>query len=542
VPQPVPLRGVIEGFYGPPWSPGARLDVIEFVADRGMNAYVYAPKSDPKHRERWREPYDVAESAHFDDLAGRCAKVGVRLGWSVSPGLDINYASAADRAALLAKLVPMLDGGVEWIVLALDDIPMRPELAPAQAGLAGWLLDALRSHGPHATLTLVPTEYVGTLPTPYLRTLAAALPPAVDLMWTGPTVCSPTIGAADARARADAVGGRMPIVWDNYPVNDGPMARSLHLGPYTGREPELTDAVAGVLLNPMPQACASKVALATAADFLRDPVGYDPDRSWERAIADVGGRRGAALRSLATACASSALRPPERLEVHGLVTALADEMDGPGWMAPLAALEETFADIRDATAAWADDPSDLLGTELAPWLTQARVEAAAGRAALRLLQQVRPIAAVGPDGHGRAAAPDAESAMLSAFGLAVAWTAARAGDFHVFGPRFVAYPAVVQLADGRPALDVGQSFLEDRSAIDRLTRLALEHYSRWTELATESAREPVRVLVDGTEVAVDEHGAFAIDEGAAVVLLRSGPLTTRVAGVDGPPFADRRLA
>jgi hyaluronoglucosaminidase len=49
---------VIEGFYGPPWSHDARLEVVEFLAGYAMNAYVYAPKSDPKHRERWRDPYD----------------------------------------------------------------------------------------------------------------------------------------------------------------------------------------------------------------------------------------------------------------------------------------------------------------------------------------------------------------------------------------------------------------------------------------------------------------------------------------------------
>ena len=74
-------------------------------------------------------------------------------------------------------------------------------------------------------------------PTPYLEALAGALPLAVDVMWTGPTVCSPTVRAADARAWATALAGRRPILWDNYPVNDGTMARSLHLGPYRGREP-----------------------------------------------------------------------------------------------------------------------------------------------------------------------------------------------------------------------------------------------------------------------------------------------------------------
>ena len=76
-----------------------------------------------------------------------------------------------------------------------------------------------RSGGPPA-LTLVPTDYTGTARSPHLDDLDAALPAGVDVMWTGPTVCSPTITASDARARAAAVCGRVPLVWDNDPVND----------------------------------------------------------------------------------------------------------------------------------------------------------------------------------------------------------------------------------------------------------------------------------------------------------------------------------
>ena len=82
---------------------------------------------------------------------------------------------------------------MSWFLLLLDDIPMRPGLAPRQAELATWLLESLRAAVPDATLTVCPTEYVGTQPSPYLADLGAGLPADVDVMWTGPTVCSPTI-------------------------------------------------------------------------------------------------------------------------------------------------------------------------------------------------------------------------------------------------------------------------------------------------------------------------------------------------------------
>jgi hyaluronoglucosaminidase len=538
VPRPVPLRGVIEGFYGPPWSQSARLAVLEFVAERGMNAYVYAPKSDAKHRHRWRDAYDSDELARFEQLARHTSSFGMRFGFALSPGLDMAYGDDRDRAALVGKLAPLLDTGVGWIVLALDDIPSRPGLAGDQGELTAWLLDALHTGWPGTHLTLVPTEYVGTRPTPYLRTLARALPPAVDVMWTGPTVCSPVIRADDARAWTDALGGRHTLLWDNYPVNDTTMERSLHLGPYHGREPELTDALDGVLCNPMLQAHASQVALATAADFLCAPDRYDPEESWSAALAAVGGPRAPALRALATACADGPLLPAEHLEAHALVTAVEAGIDAPDWPEPVAALRDHLGAVRDARHAWDDAADDPLGAEIEPWLTRGAVESEAGLAALRLLQHIRPVARRTGGGHGKAAASDAEGAMLHAFALLFAWSAARRGERVVFGPRFAVYPAVVQLdAEGRPGLDVDLALVEGQSAIDKLCRLALDRYKEWTQ------QRPgvLEVSADGTDVPFAADGTFNAP-GTQVILVRDASAVTALAApFEGPPFPDSRL-
>ena len=465
VPRPLPLRGVIEGFYGPPWEPDARLALVEFIAAHGMNAYVYAPKSDPRHRERWREPYEAAEASHFQALAGRARERGVRFGFAISPGLDVEYDDAGDRGALLAKLAPLLDIGVDWFVLALDDIPARPGLATDQAALTTWLLDALRVRDPKVRLSLVPTEYVGTRPTSYLRELASGLPDEVeDVMWTGPTVCSPAITPEDAHAWGAALGGRRPLLWDNYPVNDGPMEPSLHLGPYRGRPAALSDELAGVLCNPMVQPWASRVALATAADYLCDPGTYDAAASWARAIADVGGPRAGALEALACACADGPLEPPDQLEAYRLAEAVADA----GNHSARASARDHFDAVKAASRAWSDAPDDALGAELEPWLRQARREAAAALAALDLLDQLG------------AREVDGQQALLHSFGVIFRWNAARAGDRKVFGPRFAIYPAIVQLADGRAGLDVDLAVTEDRNAVDRLCRHALGAYREWT--------------------------------------------------------------
>jgi hyaluronoglucosaminidase len=531
------VRGIIEGFYGPPWSHAARLDVIETLGAHGMNAYVYAPKDDEKHRARWRDPYDSAELDAFRELGARCRTSDMRFGFAISPGLDIAYVDGADREALLGKLTPLVAEGVDWIVLALDDLATRPGLASEQAQLATWLYEQLAMLGT-ARLSLVPTEYVGTRPSPYLADLARGLPTDVDLMWTGPTVCSPVITADDARAWRDAVGGRPLILWDNYPVNDAVMERELHLGPYLGRDPALAETLDGVLCNPMVQARASLVPLLTAAEFLTAPGSYDSGAAWARAIAEVGGGRADALRALARACADGPLMAAADLPAQTLVTTLDDELEGPGWIPALVALRDEIAALRAAAEAWRDDPDDVLGTELAPWLAQAGREGNTATAALRLLQHVRPVATFDADGAGRAAAPDAELALMHSFALLFAWIAAREAPAPiVLGPRFALHPAVIQLPDGRPALDVGLAVREDASVVDRLCRIALDHYERWVATA---AAGGLRVMVDGQDVRVDADGGFVAPPGA-VVLVRSGPLATRVAAHTPLPFPDPRL-
>ena len=417
-----------------------------------MNAYAYAPKDDAKHRAQWREPYSADEMARFTELAAACAHLDMRFGFGISPGLDIIYESEADRRTLLDKLEVLAAVGVNWFLLLVDDIPMQPGLAPRQADLAAAVGAAL----PDVALTICPTEYVGTRPSQYLADLSAGLPPGVDVMWTGPTVCSPRITVDDAKGWSSVLGGRPPLVWDNFPVNDAMMTNSLHLGPYTGRDAGLVDIVGGVLCNPMTQAHASKLALATAAAFLADPDGYDEQTAWETAITDVGGARAVPLRTLADACADSPLHAPADLELARLVADHAfDE------------IETVLRAARELPEVFPAD-GDELATEVASWAFAARTEAEAGLAALRLIRQVQ------------APEPDAERAMHQAFALLFSWSAARTNSRVMFGPRFALYTPVVQLADGRPAVDVGLAVREDENAIDALCRLALAIYQDWT--------------------------------------------------------------
>lgn len=427
-------RGVIEGFYGRPWSWDERVEVLRWCHDRGMTDYLYAPKDDPLHRERWRTPYGRDVLDGFERLLGTGT---LRVGFALSPGLTMDYGSADDRAALAAKVDQVVAVGVEVICLAVDDIDVRPGLGEDHAAVTTWLADHL---GDRATLLLVPTEYAGTGSSPYLDALARGVPEAVPIGWTGPAVVCDRITRADAEARAAALGGRPPFLWDNYPVNDALMADRLFLGPLRGRDPDLGEVCAGYASNPMVQPSSSRPALASIAGYLR---GEDPGAAWSEAVDELG------VRVFAEACDGG--RPNEL--VDRLVLA-----DGPDERS--AALAALSAWLRAA----AKDPVALPTLEVEPWVDQMRAEARVGRAAVRLIE-----AAEAAEDDAVAAA----AVVAHAMAVAALWPAARRGGPSVMGPRCSFRPKLDHRPDGAWRLLPG-SFDLDGNAIDRLVRHALD--------------------------------------------------------------------
>src|SRR5690242_3003229 len=108
-------RGMIEGFYGPPWSWEARAEVMRFGRERGPQEYFYAPKDDPLHRARWRDLYPTEV---LDALAGLVAEETLRVGYAIGPGLSMDFGSAADRESLHRKVDQVVATGIDLVCLA----------------------------------------------------------------------------------------------------------------------------------------------------------------------------------------------------------------------------------------------------------------------------------------------------------------------------------------------------------------------------------------------------------------------------------------
>lgn len=296
------VRGVVEGFYGPAWTYREALDVLDFSARVKFNEYLYAPKNDPFHRDRWREPYPDERAAELGNLAAAARQRHIRFTYALAPGLSICYSAPADLDAIAAKFRQLHDLGVRSFSLPLDDIdynrwncaedearygpPGPANTAEAQFELLNQVQrEVLPSLGGTGPLQTVPVEYWGTDDSPYKEAIRIGMDANIVPMWTGPQVISGSITAGEA-AVARELWGHETLIWDNYPVNDYTEAWGrLLLGPYGGREPGMARDVVGILGNPMSYAYASQVALFGIADFTWNDVDYDGQRN-RRQFAD----------------------------------------------------------------------------------------------------------------------------------------------------------------------------------------------------------------------------------------------------------------
>jgi protein O-GlcNAcase/histone acetyltransferase len=291
------LAGVIEGFYGQPWSPAERVELFEWMRAWGLNTYFYAPKDDLKHRALWRELYSAAELEPLTAAIQACAQRNLRFIYALSPGLDIRYSDAAELDCLRKRFEQMLAAGCRNFALLFDDIPDRMNaadrerwgsFAAAQCHVTNTLFQWVREQCPDARFLFCPTPYCGRMAAAklggenYLPTIGRELRPEIDVFWTGPEIISREITLAHVQ-ELQTVLRRSPLIWDNLHANDYD-GRRFYCGPYAGRPPELRGAVAGLLVNPNNEFPLNYVPLRTLAQFVNGDGAWHPRAAYEAAM------------------------------------------------------------------------------------------------------------------------------------------------------------------------------------------------------------------------------------------------------------------
>lgn len=278
----IALRGVIEGFYGNPWSFDDRKSQFDFYGKNRMNIYVYGPKDDPYHHSRWYEPYPAEKAAEMAELVKHAARNKVKFTWAMHPSNAIE--TADDRQKALDKFAQMYDLGVRSFAVFFDDISAKS--VDLQIDYLNFLdREFVKKHVGVEPLVVCPTVYNKSWASgDYLNKMGTQLNDDIAIMWTGNTVCD-MIDAADCEWFTGQTT-RKPFIWLNYPVNDYGR-HNLLMGPVVGNDPTISTKVRAFCSNPMQYAEASKVALYSLADFAWNPAGYDAPAVWERSLAEL---------------------------------------------------------------------------------------------------------------------------------------------------------------------------------------------------------------------------------------------------------------
>jgi protein O-GlcNAcase/histone acetyltransferase len=219
-------HGIVEGFYGKPFTENQRKVLISELSTLENPAYFYAPKDDPVHRLQWRKPYPDKIWKSLET----CMNMEIRFFFSVSPWkFQEREWSIARRKLLRAE-----DSGAGGLSILFDDVPDKSagKLAERQIQFAMRAME-----GTDLPVILCPSVYCGEFlerfpnAQEYLQVWREMIPAAWSSFWTGPMVVSEDV--SDLPAAEELLGGK-PVVWDNIHATDYCLRR-IYLAGLNGR-------------------------------------------------------------------------------------------------------------------------------------------------------------------------------------------------------------------------------------------------------------------------------------------------------------------
>lgn len=386
----IAFRGVVEGFYGTPWSHEARMRQIEFYGKNKMNTYIYGPKDDPYHSSpNWRKPYPEKEAAQIHELIEQATRHEVNFVWAIHPGKDIKWTDA-DRDALIQKFEAMYQLGVRSFAVFFDDISGDGTDPVRQAELLNYIDNHfIQKKHDVSPLVMCPTEYNkswSNVKGGYLTTLGEKLNPSIHVMWTGDRVIAcidkPTLDWINPLIK------RKAYIWWNFPVNDY-VRDHLLLGPVYGNAKGIQDDMSGFVSNPMEHAESSKIALYSVADYTWNLDTYDSIPSWKHAIQNLLPQKSAYLETFATHCSDlgpngHGFRRDESVPLQPMLKALAQDMHH------TEAIDSVLREcMRLETACdilLADNENPALIHEMRPWLKQGKLLGEYGQCVLQMVK------------------------------------------------------------------------------------------------------------------------------------------------------------
>ncbi len=380
--QPVgKMRGVLEGFYGKVWSKEGRLAMMRELANLKFNFYLYSPKDDGYINLAWPTPYPMAELNYIKDLIAEATRQHMQVCWQIHCLWPVAFRNDADIQTIADKMSQVVERGADCLLIGFDDLEKVLSTKDAEVytryteGQIDWLQRfgaEIQKRHPGIRLVLTPHEYYNNHPEfqTDFKEISASLQPYWEYGWTGPEIGSGKVTEADV-AKFEEVAGELPILGDNYPVNDMMVLmygeHYIHLGPVQGRDPSLPSTLPAIAFNAATDMYGSLPALATIADYLWNPAAYVPQASSANSsLFYAGFTAGPALQLMASMCNSDMISPSVapalQAQIGELWTAW-DSKDSVAFQTEKGTLSQTFMrmkEVPDLLVAGALHPGILL--------------------------------------------------------------------------------------------------------------------------------------------------------------------------------------
>lgn len=425
----VQSRGVIEGYYGVPYSEEVTADLFRFMARFKLNTYMYGAKSDPYHSRYWDKAYPqkISDSEKrlglmtegmLKQLCDVAHQTKVNFVWAIHPGQSFTDAKSTDVLdRIMAKFELMYNLGVRQFGVFVDDVGVPDDADELRQGadrltrLQELIDQRWNKPGTAAADQVKPLHYVPQLyafswvkPDKARRFWESLrpVPEKVNIYTTGLNVWS-VPNNKDLKTLHDYLG-REVAWWWNYPCNDNDVTKIFPADTYANFADEKhIDGKARLekdlqlktlIINPMQQGELSKIALFSVGDYAWNMKQFDNEQSWKASIpAVVGADCAEAFETLVPYLRYYDAETQAAKLIEAFKAAYAQE----GAKASTQALQEEFARIEAActqveTLASGNESAQLFYGDLRPFLLKLKAMAVNGNLMLRALTQ--PTAAV----------------------------------------------------------------------------------------------------------------------------------------------------
>ncbi|MBF1060239.1 MAG: beta-N-acetylglucosaminidase domain-containing protein, partial [Prevotellaceae bacterium] len=314
-------RGLVEGYYGYPYSVAVKKDLMRFMMRMKMNTYMYGAKSDVYHSQKWEAPYPATLTPQqvknglltqdmIRDIAKTSQDTKVNFIWAIHPGNSfVGDANVVNR--IMNKYSRMYELGVRQFAVFVDDVGVPKSEADCKTNADH--LTALQaaidkkwnnaSASPEARvrpLHFVPQVYtlswVGEADRKRFYNALSKTPDKITIYITGWGVWTvPNSNDLDV-VRKELQ--RPAAWWWNYPCNDNTDGQIYPSDMYynffempavdnNAKMPKQLEHGLGIVSNPMQEGEVAKTALFSVADYAWNNAAFDNMKSWNASFSRI---------------------------------------------------------------------------------------------------------------------------------------------------------------------------------------------------------------------------------------------------------------